>query len=74
LCSPSIEDISSVIQFISYCSAINLHTGSEHNQVIPLGHDVEEKVNVRSLVNEESDGMSVDYDGDLKDKKALSRS
>ena len=65
-CSPSIEDISAIIQFISYCCTINLHTSSEHNQIVPLRYYIEEKVNVRSLVNEESNGMSVDDNWHLK--------
>lgn len=58
-CSPSIENISSIIQLISYCCTIDLHAGREHNKVVPLRYDVEEKVDVWSLVNEKSDGMSI---------------
>lgn len=58
--SPSVEDISSVVQLISHCCSIDLHTCCEHNQVVPLGHNVEEKVDVRSLVHKESDRMSID--------------
>lgn len=58
--SPSIENVSSVIQLISNSCTIDLHTCCEHNQVVPLRHNVEEKVDVRSLVNEKSDGMTID--------------
>lgn len=57
---PSVEDISSVVQLFSNCCSINLHTCCEHDQVVPLGHNVEEKVDVRSFVHKESDGMSID--------------
>lgn len=57
--SPSIKDISSIIQFVRYRCTIDLHACSEHNQIVPLRHDVEEKVDMRPLVYEESDGMSI---------------
>lgn len=63
--SPSVEDISSVIQFVSHCCTINFHTSREHNQIVPLGNYVEEKVDVRPFMNEESDRMSVDNNRDL---------
>lgn len=66
VCSPSIEDISPVIQFVSHCCTINLHTSREHNQVVPLRNDVEEKVDVRPFVNEESDRMSIDDNRNLR--------
>jgi len=38
---------------------VDLHAGSEHNQLEPLGHHREEEVYMRSFVDEESDGVAI---------------
>lgn len=58
--SPSVEDISAIIQLVSDGCTVDFHARREHHQVVPLGNDVEEKVNVRPLVHEESHRMSID--------------
>lgn len=58
--SPSWQDIPPIVQLISYGRTVNLHTGGEHNKIVPLRHNVEEKVDVRPLVHEESHWMSID--------------
>lgn len=63
---PSIEDISSIIQLVSHCCTVDLHASCEHHQVIPLRYNVEEKVDVRSLVNEKSYGMTINDHRDLQ--------
>jgi hypothetical protein len=69
---PSIENFATVVQFISYSSTIYFHTRCEHNQIVPLRNDIQEKVDVGPLVNEESHWMSIDNYRHLQKESIMS--
>lgn len=70
-----LQDVPPVVQLIGDCGAVNLHAGGEHDQVVPLGHNIQEVVDVGPLVHEEPHRVPVDrdLDGEVVRRAGLDR-
>ena len=55
-----------VVQLVGDGRPINLHGGREDDEVVPLRHNFEEKVDMRPFVNKKSHRMPVN--GDFENK------
>ena len=55
----ALENLSVVVEFVCHRCAVDLHAGRENYEVVPLTDHLEEEVDVRTFVDEESNRMSI---------------
>ena len=57
---PPREHSSTIVESVSNGVAIDLHRRGEHNEIVPLGHDAQKVIDVRSFMYKEAHWMLID--------------